>query len=328
MTAILDRPIDHPMAWTVAELGGRAGLTRTLTAEEHAALDEVLDATAHLPKLAVTKREFSHPAIDRLMDEVRHAVIDGRGAVVLSAYDLDRHSLEDYERVYWGLGAHLGTGAVQSAKGDRIGHVRNAPNEPQRGYTSNVELRPHTDFHEVMSLAGVSSAAEGGVSGLVSSLAVHNVIQHERPDLLRPLYEGYFYGMQPQTKSAIPMSAGKVPVFSVADGKVSCMCNTFFMRVAAERRGEVLPADLQEALAFFGEVSQRPELFLQFMLEPGEMLFWNNFTQMHARTEFRDTPEHTRLLLRLWLNVPEGRSVVPEIAERARQVESRVPELA
>ncbi|HVV93222.1 MAG TPA: TauD/TfdA family dioxygenase [Hyphomicrobiales bacterium] len=328
MTAIFDRPIDHPMAWTVAELGGRGGLTRTLTPREHDALDEVLAATAHLPKLAVTRSEFSHPVIDRLMDEVRREVLDGRGAAVISAYDLERHSLEDYERIYWGLGAHLGTGAVQSAKGDRIGHVRNAPNEPQRGYTSNVELRPHTDFHEIMSLGGVTSAEEGGVSGIASSLAVHNAIQRERPDLLRPLYEGYYYGMQPQAKSALPMSAKKVPVFSLADGKVSCMCNTFFMRVAAERRGEALPADLQEALAFFSEVSQRPEILLQFMLEPGEMLFWNNFTQLHARTEFRDTPEHTRLLLRLWLNVPNGRSVVPEIAERARQVESRVPEPA
>jgi hypothetical protein len=249
--------------------------------------------------------------------------------VVLSAYDLARHSLEDYERVYWGVGAHLGLGAVQSAKGDRIGYVRNAPNEPQRGYTSNVELRPHTDFHEIMSLGGVSSAAEGGVSGLVSSLAVHNVIQRERPELLKPLYEGYYYGMQPQAKSAVPMSANKVPVFSLAGGKVSCMCNTFFMRTAAELKGTTLPADLQEALAFFAEVSRRPELLLEFMLEPGEMLFWNNFTQMHARTEFHDSEAKKRLLLRLWLNVPEGgRPVVPEIAARAAQVEQRVPQPA
>jgi hypothetical protein len=328
MTAIFDRPIVHPMAWTVAEVGGRSGLTRRLTPEELGALDDLLARTAHLPKLAVTRREFAHPAINRLMDQVRGEVMEGRGAIVLSAFDLARHSLEDYERIYWGLGSHLGNGAVQSAKGDRIGHVRNAPNEPQRGYTSSVELRPHTDFHEIMSLAGVSSAAEGGVSGLASSLAIHNVIQRERPNLLAPLYEGYFYGMQPQAKSAIPMSSEKVPVFSVADGKVSCMCNTFFMRVAAERRGEPLPADLQKALAFFSEVSQRPDIFLQFMLEPGEMLFWNNFTQLHARTEFRDTPEHRRLLLRLWLNVPAGRPVVPVVAERARQVESRVPEPA
>jgi hypothetical protein len=328
MTAIHDEPITHPMAWTVAGIGGRAGLTRVLTEPEHDALDALLAQTRGMPKLAVTRRDFDHPAVNRLMDEARSAIMDGRGAIVLSAYALGRHSLEDYERIYWGLGTHLGVGAVQSAKGDRIGHVRNAPNEPQRGYTSSVELRPHTDFHEIMSLGGVTSAAEGGVSGIVSSLAVHNVIQRERPDLLKPLYEGYYYGMQPQARSAVPLSASKVPVFSVEAGKVSCMCNTYFMRVAAELRGEALPADLQEALAFFSEVSQRPEILLQFTLEPGEMLFWNNFTQMHARTEFRDTPEHTRLLLRLWLNVPDGRTVVPEIAERARQVEARIPEPA
>jgi hypothetical protein len=327
MTEICDHPIAGPMAWTVAGIGGRAGLTRRLTAAEHAALDDLLARTAHIPPLEVTRADFDHPAVNALMDEARREVLDGHGAIVLSAFDLGRHSLDAYERIYWGLGTHLGVGAEQSAKRDRIGYVRNAPNEPQRGYTSTVELRPHTDFHHIMSLAGVTSAAEGGVSGLVSSLSVHNAIQAERPHLLPALYEGYWYGLK--AGAAMPLSANKVPVFSVAGGQVSCMCNTFFMRTAAELKGTTLPADLQEALAFFAEVSRRPELLLEFMLEPGEMLFWNNFTQMHARTEFHDSEAKKRLLLRLWLNVPEGgRPVVPEIAARAAQVEQRVPQPA
>lgn len=327
MTEKFDRPIQGPMAWTVGGINGRAGLTRRLTAAEHAALDELLARTAHISKLDVTRGDFDHPAINVLMDEARHAVLAGHGAIVLSAFDLGRHSQDDYERIYWGLGTHLGVGAEQSAKRDRIGYVRNAPGEPQRGYTSTVELRPHTDFHHIMSLGGVTSAAEGGVSGLVSSLSVHNAIQAERPDLLPALYEGYWYGLK--AGSALPLSANKVPVFSVVDGRVSCMCNTFFMRTAAELKGATLPADLQEALAFFAEVSRRPALLLEFMLEPGEMLFWNNFTQMHARTEFHDSDIQKRLLLRLWLNVPHGgRPVVPEIAERAAQVEQRVAQPA
>jgi hypothetical protein len=51
------------------------------------------------------------------------------------------------------------------------------------------------------------------------------------------------------------------------------------------------------------------------------MLFWHNWTCLHARAAFRDAPGAKRLLLRLWLNVPDGRPVHPEIAERARRMD-------
>ena len=140
MTEIFDHTIPAPMAWTVADTGGRAGLTRRLGAAEHAALDELLARTAHIPKLDVTRRDFDHPAINALMDEARHEMLEGHGAIVLSAFDLGRHSQEDYERIYWGLGTHLGVGAEQSAKRDRIGYVRNDPDEPPRGYTRRVDV--------------------------------------------------------------------------------------------------------------------------------------------------------------------------------------------
>ena len=36
------------------------------------------------------------------------------------------------------------------------------------------------------------------------------------------------------------------------------------------------------------------------------------YCEAHARTAYQDTPEHTRLLLRLWLDPEDGRPVVPE----------------
>jgi Taurine catabolism dioxygenase TauD, TfdA family len=46
---------------------------------------------------------------------------------------------------------------------------------------------------------------------------------------------------------------------------------------------------------------------LQFetRLEPGEACFLNNYTVMHARSEFEDweEPDKKRLMLRLWLDV-------------------------
>jgi hypothetical protein len=64
----------------------------------------------------------------------------------------------------------------------------------------------------------------------------------------------------------------------------------------------------------FEEVTKRPELMLEFTLQPGEMYFLNNYTILHARTAFDDgdaAEDERRHLLRLWLEVPDMRAVHP-----------------
>ena len=66
----------------------------------------------------------------------------------------------------------------------------------------------------------------------------------------------------------------------------------------------------------FEEVTKRPELMLEFTLQPGEIYFINNYTILHARTAFDDSDteeDRRRHLLRLWLEVPQMRPVHPHI---------------
>ena len=74
-----------------------------------------------------------------------------------------------------------------------------------------------------------------------------------------------------------------------------------------------MPDDLREAMDYITELTHRPDLMLEFTIEPGEMAIWNNFTLLHARTAFEDydEPELKRHLLRLWVDVPQGRPVLP-----------------
>jgi hypothetical protein len=58
------------------------------------------------------------------------------------------------------------------------------------------------------------------------------------------------------------------------------------------------------------------DLQFEIRLEPGEATFLNNYTIMHARSEFEDwgDPGKNRLMLRLWLDVERNaRPVVPNI---------------
>ena len=78
----------------------------------------------------------------------------------------------------------------------------------------------------------------------------------------------------------------------------------------------------------FEEVTKRPELMLEFTLQPGEMYFINNYTILHARTAFEDFEEEDRRrhLLRLWLEVRQMRPVHPHIQSRGIEaVPGRTP---
>jgi len=316
MTEIYRDRIVGPGAWMSAEIGGKEGLTRRFTADEIDAIDELLARTAGIPVVNVTRQDFSHPVVDKMMGEVRTTLLEGRGAIILSGLDLNRYEPDGIERLYWGLGTHIGVAAAQSAAGDRIGYVKEADKSVNRGYQSSLELSPHTDFHEVLGLMGIERAESGGLSGLASSLAIHNAIFESRPELLEPLYQGYHYGLLESVDAPKPVSDRKVPVFSQVNGHVSCMCNGFFIRTAARRLGGSLPEDLASALEYFYAQATRPDLMANFMLERGDILFWHNFTNLHSRTQFFNSHTHTRLLLRLWLSMPDGRPMVPEYYDR------------
>jgi hypothetical protein len=322
MTPIFDQVITDPAAWESAKIGGRDGLIRHLTATEVDAIDTLSWSVAHKPVHEITRLDFSDPVVDALMNEARRQVMQGRGVIILSGIDPHRYSPEHFQKLYWGIGTHIGNGTIQGPQGDWVARVEKSEHNPTgRGTLMDVELRPHTDMHEVMSLACVSRAAEGGASTLVSSLAVHNAIRERHPELLGPLYEGFWAGINESVGGKKPLSDHKVPIFCCVEDKVGCYHNKFFMFSAAKRLGVELPSDLTAAMNCFDQQALRADLGATFMLEPGEMVFWHNWTCLHARAGFRDAPDARRLLLRLWLNVANGRPIDREIAERARRMD-------
>jgi hypothetical protein len=328
--------ITAPAAWTNRSVGGKPGLTHRLTAAQHAAFETVLARTRHLKPQQAVRGDFDHPEINALAGWLSETIRHGRGAVLLSGLSRETHSEEDMERIYWGVGVCLGDPAVQSMLGDRLGHVQHVKDDPvARGYRSNEELTPHTDSYRMVGLMCLQQAETGGLSRIVSSLAIHNEILATRPDLLDPLYEGYHYAVAEAQFSDKPVTDFKIPVFCCIDGMVSCNYVRSFMQRAAKLRGEELPAKLAEAIEYFDHVAQRDDVGIQFMLEPGEMLLWHNFQMLHARQAYQDSTQHTRHLLRLWLKVENDRPICDEILERAkiyervhRERSGRVPESA
>lgn len=313
MTQIHYGKIEEKAAWRGQGLT-KAAFTRSLGAAERLAAEGAMRRLRGREVESLVAADFADPALAGLAAEIAGEMRDGRGVLVVTGFDASAVSHEDLTRIYWGLGTLMGMPQTQSIFGDRLGHVRREVDNPTaRGYRSDRELRMHTDTTDIAGLLCLQPARAGGVTQIVSALAVHNEIAATRPDLLPALYEGYFWHLGAEQNPGDPdITRERIPVFAVADGKVCCRYLRVLLDLAGSQTGGT-PAALTEALDYLDEVAHREDMMVQFTLEPGEMMFLNNFTVLHARTAFEEFPEPARRrhLVRLWLEVPGLRPYPP-----------------
>ncbi len=224
----------------------------------------------------------------------RDEVLHGRGFVVLRGLDRERYSEEDLTAIFWGLGAHIGRAVSQSPMGDRIGHVTDVGGRDrrERAYRSSRELTLHTDRCDVIGMLCLEPAWRGGVSGYASVHTVYNDILASRPALLEPLFRGFRYHRRAeQLPGEPPITPARVPVLSECEGELSVVFLRAYIEMAAQELGEPLRDEDIAALDYFEEVARRPDVKLEFTLEAGEAIFFNNCTMLHNRTAFEDDPD-------------------------------------
>jgi hypothetical protein len=105
-----------------------------------------------------------------------------------------------------------------------MGHVTDVTDEDPhaRAYRARRKLYFHSDFSDTLGLMCVRKGRSGGLNQFVSTLAVHNEILATRPELLAPLYHGFHYHrLGEEGPGEAPITPWRVPVFSVAEGRVS-----------------------------------------------------------------------------------------------------------
>lgn len=314
-------PCSDPTIWTVADLPSAADTFTIRFEPDEQAEMEALIARARSCNVSAENVEddfFVWPQVSRKMVAVLRELRNGKGIVVMSGISADRFTKGEMGLIYWGLGLCLGKGVPQSAKGDRLGHVRDmsAHEKDARAYQNRNELNPHTDYTELVGLMCLRDARSGGETPLASSLAIHNEIWRTNPELLDILYRGFRYHRRgEQQPGEEPITPYCVPVFSRTGEHVSCRFIRPYIEAAAIELGTPLSADEVRALDLFQALANSEAFCLKLRLAPGSLVLFNNYTTVHSRTPFvdHDVEEDKRHLLRLWLLPENFRPVVPEI---------------
>jgi hypothetical protein len=319
------KPIEGPSAWTGAEMRGREAewcyrLSPSHTAEIEAALQAV--KARGLDIADIRRDDFPLPTLGPVLEQLRDEVLDGRGFVLVRGMPVEDRPIAESATAYWGVGSYFGSARSQNAKGHLLGHVydlggRSATDPTIRSYATAERQNFHIDRCDVVALLCLRRAKSGGLSAIVSSMTLHNVMAARRPDLLERLYQAFPVdrrGEVPEGKAPFY----EAPVFNEYAGTLSVLYSRLHIgssqRFPEARR---LTAEDVEALDMLADLASDPELRLDMTFMPGDIQFLHNHTILHARTAYEDWPdtERKRHLLRLWLSPPSARPLPPVFAE-------------
>jgi hypothetical protein len=186
-TTTAPRPmIRGPSAWTGAELAKHPEQwTYNLSAADLKEIAAAVDACRDRDIASITRDDFPLPTFGERLERLRDELVNGRGFVLLRGLPVEGKPILDSAMAYFGIGTHIGIARSQNAKGHILGHVRDlglATEDPNvRTYQTTERQHFHTDSCDVVGLLCLKTAQSGGMSSLVSSNTIYNVMAERYP---------------------------------------------------------------------------------------------------------------------------------------------------
>jgi TfdA family taurine catabolism dioxygenase TauD len=318
------RPLVHgPSAWIGAELARHPEQwIYPLSASELGEIEAAVGKVRGRDLASLTRADFPLPALGPKLEVLREEVLNGRGFVLLRGLPVEGRPIADSAAAYWGIGLHFGNPRSQNAMGHLLGHVRDlglATTDPNvRTYQTTERQHFHTDSCDIVALLCLKTAQSGGLSSIVSSMAIYNEMAKRRPELAARLFQPF----STDRRGEVPVGKKPffdMPVYNDYQGHLSAIYSGTYIR-SGQRFPDArrLTAEDHAALEMFDDLANDKELRLDMEFRPGDMQFVHNHTCLHDRTAFVDwpEPERKRHLLRLWLAAPGARPLPPVYAER------------
>ena len=319
--AQLPDAITKPSAWLGADMACNPDAWfYQLTVED---VRDLESAATHFQSLGIDVGEISRETFPLTTFSVHIAglkqiLLSGVGLEVLRGLPIENYSQAFCATIFCGIGAHIGSTRSQNADGHILGHVRDIgadANDPNSRIYQTCERQTfHTDSADVVGLLCIREAKEGGKSLLVSAETIYNRMKQECPDLLEKLFDP----IATDRRGEIPDGAKpymEIPVLSWYEGNLTVFYQRQYIDSAQRFDGAMcLSPEHVEALDMFDALANDPELCFGMQLQPGDMQFVYNHSQLHDRTGFLDWPDPSqrRHLMRLWLSI-EGDRPLPEV---------------
>lgn len=327
---VLPDRIDRPSAWIGQDMHRRP--QEWLVELSPRDIADLEQAAKHYLNIGrdigeITKADFPLVHFGTHLKALRDQLINGIGFEVLRGLPVQHYSQHMTAAIFCGVGAHLGSARSQNAAGHILGHVRDigadAKDPNTRIYQTHDRQTFHTDSADAVGLMCLQDALEGGDSLLVSVEAIFNRMRVDCPDLLQLLFDPIATDRRGEVPEGMdPFMT--IPPLSWCEGRLTVFYQRQYID-SAQRFADAmqLTPDHIRALDTFDALANDPVLHLPMRLQPGDMQFVYNHSQLHDRTGFTDRhdPALRRHLLRLWLSLPGDRTLPPSFAQRYGNLE-------
>lgn len=322
------RYLQGACAWNGVEMRANSRWVKAFPSAVLEEIDAAVDKVKDIDWKDVNRNNFPLPSAKAFFDDVRDELENGSGMVKMRGLDVSRYDQAQLRRIWYGLGHHIGTPMFQNCRGELMREIKDeGAGVGAKLYGATVDasgkqflssgartlspgqLRFHTDRCDVVGLLCVRQASEGGVSKLASSATVYNEMLKRRPDLHALL-------CKPIPRSRFGEEAGgqyvayDLPVFGVRDDKLTSHFSLTYIENAQMLPGVRKLTDAEhEAIQMLLSLAEAHCFEMRF--EPGDIQLLNNHIVYHGRTAFKDDASRgqDRMLMRLWLSVPNSRAL-------------------
>lgn len=268
---------------------------------------------------ALTWSQFELSQCRVMMNEVKERLDNGPGFAVIDKLPTNGMEKGTAKALSWLLASMVARPVEQNTKGLKLYDVLDTGKghgNGVRGDSTNVNLNFHTDncyneaLPEYLALLCLAKGMKGGLSKSISFYTVHEELANRSPAALRRLYERFFFDRQREHEvGATPFI--KEPVFKrTASGGLCTRFSIHLIRWGHDLAQVPIDKETELALETLLDVLDQQELQVEFLLEPGQIEFTNNYWCGHSRTQFVDPPEprNKRHMVRYWLRDAGGPS--------------------
>lgn len=322
------QPVRDPAGWSAGDLEIDGGWLYQFSADELAELQRTVQPFDRddVDLMPHSRRDFDLPSLGPRLLEVRRELLYGRGFVNFRGLDVETFGKRGAAIAFWAVSHFLGDGVCsQNKHGHVLGHVtdlgESKKNPSQRGPYSSETIPYHVDAADIVGLLCVEPAKSGGESSLASSVAVHNEVLRQRPDLLPVLFAPYAR----DRRDEIPEGMDPwyhLAIFHTHQGYFSASVEPTYIG-SAHRFPEIdeMTPEQVEALELVQKLAM--EMRFEMGFQRGDMQFLNNHVVFHSRQGFEDfdDPDRKRHLMRIWLKAMDGRPLPAGFYARHGSVE-------
>ncbi len=298
--------INSSGSWKGKEISGQPDWQIDLTENHIKEINELISGNGQ-----------KNSSITQLFEDARETLENGPGVVLIRNCPVHDLNEGEAKKLFLILASLIGTLVSQSSEGELIFSVRDSgykEDDPRsRGPNTRKKLSFHSDRCDVIGFLCLKQAMSGGENQIVSSIAIHNHLVENEPGLIKYLYEPFYYKRHNvDTGNELPYC--RQPIFSVTESKFACnLLRVLIDRAYAMPELPDMSEEQKRALDAIEETASLTEMHFNFRQRPGDILFLNNWTTLHRRSEFIDfpEPEKKRHILRAWISPPNNRPIDP-----------------